>query len=57
MKKCGLNVPEPLGIHQNILIMTYIGNEEKPAPRLRDVKVENPDEVFKTEKLYSCLLA
>ena len=26
--------------------MTYIGNEEKPAPRLRDVKVENPDEVF-----------
>ena len=46
MKKCGLNVPEPLGIHQNILIMTYIGTEEKPAPRLRDVKVENPDQVF-----------
>ena len=46
MKKCGLNVPEPLGIHKNILIMSYIGDDEKPAPRLRDAEIENPKEVF-----------
>ena len=46
MKKCGLNVPEPLGIHQNILVMSYIGDEKKPAPRLRDVKINNAEEVF-----------
>ena len=50
MRKCGLNVPEPLGIHQNILVMSYIGNDERPAPRLRDVKIENPEKVFETLK-------
>ncbi|MBJ23878.1 MAG: serine protein kinase RIO [Euryarchaeota archaeon] len=52
MKKCGLNVPEPLGIHQNILVMSYIGDDEKPAPRLRDVKINNPEEVFEKLKTF-----
>ncbi len=50
MRKCGLNVPEPLGIHQNILVMSYIGTKERPAPRLRDVEIEEPELVFEELK-------
>ncbi len=46
MKKWGLNVPTPLALNKNVLVMEYIGNEESPAPRLRDVEIENPREVF-----------
>ena len=52
MRKCGLRVPEPLAIHQNILVMSYIGTQEKPAPRLRDVKIDNPEEVFEELKKF-----
>ncbi len=46
LKKNGLSVPEVYGINENILVMEYIGDETSPSPRLRDVKVENPKEIF-----------
>lgn len=46
MRKAGLKVPEPLALHQNVLVMSYLGTEEGPSPRLKDVKVEDPDAVF-----------
>jgi RIO kinase 1 len=36
--KVGLNVPEPLHIKNNILIMDYIGFGSIPAPKLKDIK-------------------
>jgi RIO kinase 1 len=36
--KVGLNVPEPLFIKNNILIMDYIGFASIPAPKLKDIK-------------------
>jgi len=36
--KVGLNVPNPLFIRKNILIMEYIGFESIPAPLLKDIK-------------------
>ena len=46
MKKWGLNVPTPLALNKNVLVMEYIGDDESPAPRLRDIEVNNPKEVF-----------
>ena len=45
--KAGLNVPEPVYIKDNILIMEYIGFESIPAPKLKDIKTpKNPLELL-----------
>ncbi len=36
-KNHGVNVPKPIDIWKNILVMDYIGNETTPAPLLKDV--------------------
>jgi RIO kinase 1 len=36
--KAGLNVPEPLKVKNNILLMEYIGFGPIPAPKLKDIK-------------------
>jgi RIO kinase 1 len=36
--KVGLNVPKPIYIKNNILIMEYIGFGSTPAPKLKDIK-------------------
>jgi RIO kinase 1 len=41
--KVGLNVPKPIHVTNNILIMEYIGVESTPAPLLKDVK--DPEDV------------
>ena len=46
LKKSGLSVPEAFGINENVLVMEYIGDDVSPSPRLRDVKVENPEYVL-----------
>lgn len=46
--KEGLNVPKPIHIKNNILIMEYIGFESIPAPKLKDIKKpKNPEELLK----------
>ncbi|MEJ2294807.1 MAG: serine protein kinase RIO [Candidatus Lokiarchaeota archaeon] len=39
----GLNVPKPIHIKNNILIMEYIGSGNTPAPLLKDVK--DPEDI------------
>ncbi len=46
MRKSGLRVPEPLFNLKNVLVMEFIGDEEAPSPRLKDIEVEDPSEVF-----------
>lgn len=48
LQKHEVTVPGPVHVHRNILAMEFIGNEFGPAPLLRDVEIENPDESFAT---------
>ena len=42
----GLPVPEPVAFNKNCLIMEYIGDENRPSPQLKDVKLEDPDDIY-----------
>jgi len=45
--RAGVNCPEPITSSDNILIMSFIGDESTVAPRLIDVRLENPKEIYK----------
>ena len=42
----GILAPRPITKKNNVLVMEYIGNNDKPAPLMKDVKLEKPDEIF-----------
>ncbi len=42
MEVAGARVPKPLAVEENVLIMSYIGDETTPAPMLRHVKLDDP---------------
>jgi len=46
MRRSGLRVPEPLFNLKNVLVMEFIGEEESPSPRLKDIKVDDVKQVF-----------
>ena len=46
MRKSGLRVPEPMMNLKNVLVMQFIGDEQSASPRLKDVRVDNPSQVF-----------
>jgi len=46
LARWGLNVPQPIGIHKNVLVMEYLGTKISASPKLREVKIENPEEVY-----------
>ncbi len=50
--KVGLNVPEPVFIKNNILIMDYIGFGPIPAPKLKDIKFPKDPINLLNEVLY-----
>jgi len=45
-EEAGLPVPEPITFDKNCLLMEYIGDEVSPAPQLKDVKLEDPTEMY-----------
>jgi len=49
MFKVGVSVPRPIAVHENILVMEFIGENGKPAPLLREVDpdVETLAEIFR----------
>jgi RIO kinase 1 len=44
--KAGVRVPTPISRVANYLTMRFIGNGEHPAPQLREVELENPEDVM-----------
>ena len=46
MRNSGLRVPEPMMNLKNVLVMEFIGDNELPSPRLKDVEVDDPRGVF-----------
>lgn len=49
MYEAGISVPKPLAVHENILVMDFIGYEGVPAPLLKDVdlSLEDLEKIFK----------
>ncbi|HUL62223.1 MAG TPA: serine protein kinase RIO [Methanocella sp.] len=54
--EAGVRVPEPYDADRNILIMEFIGKDGVPAPRLRDVAVEEPEHIYDTVVSYMVAL-
>lgn len=46
-ERAGVNAPKPIAFYRNILVMTFIGRDGVPAPLLREVNPENPDEFYR----------
>ncbi|ABS56970.1 protein of unknown function RIO1 [Methanoregula boonei 6A8] len=45
-KEAGLPVPEPLVFDRNILIMSFLGEDERPYPQLRNVELDDAETVY-----------
>ena len=45
-KEAGIPVPEPLVWDRNILIMSFIGKDERPYPQLRNAEMADPAAVY-----------
>jgi len=39
--------PEPICVENNVLVMSFIGENGIPAPKLKDLPAENPEKFFK----------
>ena len=44
--EAGVSCPEPIAFNENILLTKFIGEDGLPAPRLIDVKLENPQDAY-----------
>ena len=45
--KAGVNCPKPIAFSENVLIMSFIGEDGSPAPRLIDVILEDALPIYK----------
>jgi RIO kinase 1 len=43
--KAGVNCPEPLAVRDNVLVMSFIGDDFVSAPRLSECDVEEPQRI------------
>ncbi len=44
--EAGIPVPEPIAFRKNVLLMEYIGDENGPAPQLKDVVMDDPTAMY-----------
>lgn len=42
----GVNVPKPIAVRQNVLIMEFIGENGVSAPLLREADIKNPQQIY-----------
>jgi RIO kinase 1 len=54
--EAGIAVPEPLVWDRNILIMSYLGENEIPYPQLKNAYIEDPAEIYATITKYIDIL-
>ena len=48
LETVGVRAPKPIICLSNVLVMEYIGSSERPAPLLKDIVLDKPDEIFAT---------
>lgn len=46
-KEAGVNVPEPLAVQKNVLIMEFIGKNGERASLMKETTLDDPEKVFK----------
>ena len=46
--EAGVRVPKPYAVKNNILVVEFIGEKGSPAPLLREVELDRPEEVYLT---------
>src|SRR5437899_11405953 len=46
MASAGARVPRAIDQQSNILVMSYVGDESRPAPLLREVRLDDPNAGF-----------
>jgi len=46
-QEAGVNVPEPLAVQKNVLIMEFIGKDGARAPLLKETALKDPKRVFR----------
>lgn len=44
--EAGVRVPLPIKFHKNLLVMEYIGTAQAPAPLMKDVALDDPEEIY-----------
>jgi len=44
--EAGVNVPKPIAVSHNVLIMEFVGNNGESAPLLRETEIKNPARVY-----------
>lgn len=49
LRNAGIPCPEPIAVKQNVLLMTFLGKDGNPAPRLKDVVFETHSNAFYIE--------
>lgn len=42
----GITAPEPVAYEDNVLLMEFLGEDFRPAPRLNEIELENPAYAF-----------
>ena len=50
-RTAGVRAPEPVAVQRNVLVMEYLGHEER-AKRLAEVDIENPKTAFEVVREY-----
>jgi RIO kinase 1 len=50
MSNAGIRSPKPKKLIKNVLVMEYIGNEEQPAPMLKDIELKDNEKGFESIK-------
>lgn len=48
LHSAGIRVPQPIRFYRNLLAMEYIGDENSPSPLMKDVRLEDPDYIYRT---------
>ncbi|MFB6110054.1 MAG: serine/threonine-protein kinase Rio1 [Halodesulfurarchaeum sp.] len=51
-RDAGVAVPDPIAVQRNVLVMEYLGDEDRPAPTLQEVELENPETAFSVVREY-----
>jgi RIO kinase 1 len=52
-QKAGVRVPNPIAVQRNVLVMELVGQaDERRAPRLAEVDVENPQQAYEVVREY-----
>lgn len=51
-RSAGVNVPRPIAVERNVLVMEYLNTDGQRAKRLSEVRIENPETAYHVVREY-----